>query len=337
VGRGPRILIEGGIYHVYNRVSRGEHVFRDEAEAEKFVRRLVETKRRDRFQVLAWCLMSNHYHLALRMGEVPLSRSMQTLNHRYTQSFNGRHRLFGPFWHGRYRSKLVEDGAYLQQLILYIHRNPVSAGVVNDPADFQWSGHCEVLRGGRGRGLVDVDETLAAFQPTRRAALAHYRRAMSAAEGEEWMGQGPGRLPWWRLGRPSRRDVDELDLDRERPLIGMDGLSTAGPRPRVELEELLRCGESCLGLAPGDLRSRKRSPAVVEAREVVAWVAVVRYGYQVKEVARGIEKYVETASRLVSRAAARRVEDDEFRAMVREVEAAVSDSFGEEPRAQGSP
>ncbi len=70
MGRSPRILIEGGIYHVYNRVSRGEHAFRDEAEAERLLTRLLDTKRRDGFQVLAWCLMSNHFHLALRMGEV---------------------------------------------------------------------------------------------------------------------------------------------------------------------------------------------------------------------------------------------------------------------------
>jgi len=329
VGRSPRLLIEGGIYHVYNRVSRGEHAFRDEAEAERLLQRLLETKHRDGFQVLAWCLMSNHYHLALRMGEVPLSRSMQTLNQRYAQSFNGRRRLFGPFWHGRYRSKLVEDGEYLQQLILYIHRNPVTAGVVKDPADYRWSGHGEVLRGGRGRGLVDVDETLAAFEETRRAALAHYRRAMEAAEGAEWMGEGPGRLPWWRLGRPSRKDADELDLDTERPLIGMDGRNTAAPRPRVELEELLRCGARRLGLTLDDLRSSQRSPVVVEARDAVAWVAVVLYGFQVKEVARGLEKYMETASRLVSRAAARRVEDEGFSAVVKAVDAAVIDSFGE--------
>jgi hypothetical protein len=51
VGRSPRLLIEGGIYHVYNRVSRGEHAFGDEAEAERLLRRLAETKRRDGFQV----------------------------------------------------------------------------------------------------------------------------------------------------------------------------------------------------------------------------------------------------------------------------------------------
>ena len=70
MGRSPRILIEGGICHVYSWVSRGEHAFRDEAEAERPLRRLSETRRRDGLQVLAWCLMSNHDQLALRMGEV---------------------------------------------------------------------------------------------------------------------------------------------------------------------------------------------------------------------------------------------------------------------------
>jgi hypothetical protein len=70
VGRRPWILIEGGVYHVYNRVSRGEHASRDDAEAERLLRRLAETEQRDGFQVLAWCLRSNHDCLALRMGEL---------------------------------------------------------------------------------------------------------------------------------------------------------------------------------------------------------------------------------------------------------------------------
>jgi hypothetical protein len=83
-------------------------------------------------------------------------------------------------------------------------------------------------------------------------------------------------------------------------------------------------------LTLADLRSSQRSPAVVEAREVLAWVAVVLYGFQVKEVARGLEKYVETASRLLRRAAARRLEEEGFRAQVRSVDAAVIDQHGGE-------
>gem|GEM_PF-5835950 len=83
-----------------------------------------------------------------------------------------------------------------------------------------------------------------------------------------------------------------------------------------------------LGLTLDDLRSSQRSPVVV-AREALAWVAVVLYGFQVKEVARALDKYVETVSRLVSRAAAKRIEDDGFRAIVNAVDGAVIDSLGE--------
>ena len=70
MGGSPRILIEGGIYHVYNRASRGEHALRVDAEVEGLLRRLPETKHRDGLQVLGWCLTSNNDQLVLRMGEV---------------------------------------------------------------------------------------------------------------------------------------------------------------------------------------------------------------------------------------------------------------------------
>ena len=84
--RARRILVPGALYHVYNRVSRGEHVFRDEAEAWRLLERIAKTKRRDDFLVVAYCVMSDHYHLAVRMGQVPLSRSMRSIHQRSTQS-----------------------------------------------------------------------------------------------------------------------------------------------------------------------------------------------------------------------------------------------------------
>ena len=117
MGRRPRIVVAGGIYHVYNRVSRGEHVFRNDEEADRLEELLAITTKRDDFQILAWCVMSNHYHLAVRMGDVALSRSIRTIHQKFAQSFNGRHRVFGRFWQGRYRSKYVDDYMYLRQLV----------------------------------------------------------------------------------------------------------------------------------------------------------------------------------------------------------------------------
>ena len=68
MGRRPRIPLAGGIYHVCNRGPRGEHVFRDEGEADRFEALLAATKKRDDFQVPSWCVMSNRYHLAVRIA-----------------------------------------------------------------------------------------------------------------------------------------------------------------------------------------------------------------------------------------------------------------------------
>jgi hypothetical protein len=268
--------------------------------------------------------MSNHYHLALRMGEVMLSRSMWTLHQRFSQSYNGRHNVLGPFWQGRYRSKLVEDGRYLQQLVVYIHLNPVSAGLVSNAGDYRWSGHGEVLGVAPGRGLIDVDETLAVFEPTRQEAIARYRSSMVLGTSQDWVGGKPGRLPWWRIERSPAGKSDVLVLDRQRPLIGMDGLHTGLVRPRTELVELLALGASHLGVSLDDLRSGRRSPVLMDARMALAWVAVELHGFRVKEVAAALGKYVKTAGQLVSRAARRRVNDREFAGLLKAVDAAAT-------------
>ena len=61
--RRPRILIEGWLYHVYNRFARGEIVFSDPEEAIAFVELLRDVKQRDGMTILAWAVLSNHFHL----------------------------------------------------------------------------------------------------------------------------------------------------------------------------------------------------------------------------------------------------------------------------------
>jgi len=326
MGRRPRILVAGGIYHVYNRVSRGAHVFRDDEEADRLEGLLAATKKRDDFQILAWCVMSNHYHLAVRMGEVALSRSMRTIHQRFAQSYNGRNRVFGPFWQGRYRSRYVDDEGYLRQLIAYIHLNPVAAGIVKDASKYRWCGHREVLGKAVGRRLVDVDETLLAFHPKRRNALAGYRSAMSLALSEDWRSEGPGRLPWWRIGRPQKSDKEaDIAVDEKRPRMQMNGLSNVRARPKMELNRFLELGAAACNVEIADLSSKKRRTPIVEAREILAWLGVELYGFKVKEIAAGFEKYRETASRLVARAAQRQVVDQDFADRVRRVDSLIAE------------
>lgn len=330
--RATRVLVPGAVYHVYNRVARGEHLFRDEGEAGRLLARIGETKKRDDFLILAYSVMSNHYHLALRMGHVSLSRSMRTIHQRYTQSYNGRHRILGPLWQGRYKAKLVESVESLWRVIAYIHLNPVAAGIVEDPSEYRFSGHRELVGRRRRQGLVDIDEALAVFGNTRRRALRAYRATLAEATTEEWLGEGVGHLPWWRLGRPKSKVFDEqLVLDESRPRIGAGGISTDFERPQIGIETFLVHGAAALGTTVDALVGRSKQARLVEAREILTIVGVERYGFLVKSMAVAFNRYGETASRWISRGTRRRQEDEEYRSRLDNVDRAVASASGQVP------
>lgn len=310
--RQNRVVLEGGIFHVYNRVGRGEMVFSDEDEASAFVQQLRVIKARDGMQIFAWCLMSNHYHIALRCGAVPLSRSMKSLQQGATRRYNARHRVFGPMWQGRYRAKLVEDQRYLDGLLAYIHLNPVTAGIVDDPANYCWSGHSEIL--GRVRSPVtDCDEVLLLFGETRRSARREYARTIKGTAEEPWVGEGPGQLPWWKLGRPKKKELERPNSDRTVATVDELGRSTGPVRPRLEVGEFVAAVAVDRGVSLEDLAGRRRSPHVVQTRELAATLGVERYGLRVKEVAAVLGKSAEAVSRMVSRGIGKRQEDADFR------------------------
>jgi len=304
--RKPRVFIEGGMYRVYCRASRGEAVFADEVEAEAFVGVLRKVKERDGLVVFAWALMSNHYHVALRTVEVPLWRSMASIQGLTTKGFNWRHRVNGPLWQGRYKARIVEDEGYLYQLIAYIHLNPVSAGLVEDPSWYDWSGHREIIGRG-GHGLVDVDEVLMMFGDSRRAARRSYVKSLNTTGAAAWVGEEPDKLPWWREGQDERVSPREGGV-----YVDYLGRSTSPERPRLTVEEYLDRACGILGVDVDELAGRGREPRLRELRELVAVVGVERYGQRVREIAARLEKNPGSVSRWVTAAAERRSSDSGF-------------------------
>ncbi len=109
-------MIEGGLYHVYNRFARGEDVFADPEEAVEFADLLREVKQRDGLTVFAWALLSNHFHVALRTSAVPLSRTMQYVQGTFSRRFNRRWRRTGPLWQSRYQARVIDNQDYFDQV-----------------------------------------------------------------------------------------------------------------------------------------------------------------------------------------------------------------------------
>ncbi len=123
--RRPREVIEGAVYHLYNRFARGEPIFASADDAERFVARVRQARDRGGLPVLAWCLMWPHDHLAVWVGPVPLARSMGVLQPRFAADLNRRRRSSGPLWQRRYKATMASDEQRLLQLIAYVRENPV--------------------------------------------------------------------------------------------------------------------------------------------------------------------------------------------------------------------
>ena len=308
--RCERVFFEDGFFHVYNRLGRGEHAFGDEETARFFIERLREATQRDGLTVYAWCLMSNHYHLAVRMSVVPLNRTLQSLQQRTTRFINWKHQVYGPLWQGRFKAKLIDSNIYMTGLLSYIHLNPVSAGLVADPADYPWSGHLDLL-GRRKRPIVDVDAVLRVFGKTRRSARAAYVRELNVAEKKEWIGEQPGSLPWWRLGRPPKgEDDDPEDAIRKRR-----ERESQGPewRPAIPEDEFVRLGCAILGIDIEDMRSRGREQESVTGRELLMVLGAERYNLKVKKLAAQLVKSPAGMSKALARGIQKRKCEAAFR------------------------
>ncbi|NOZ78108.1 MAG: transposase [Acidobacteria bacterium] len=308
MGRRPRVFVEGGVYHVYCRTAHGERAFEDQGEAAAFVEVVREIKERDGFLLYAWSLMANHYHLALRSTRVSLWRSMASINVRVTKGYNRRKELLGPLWQTRYRAKIVMDQRYLERLILYIHLNPVAAGLVEDPSDYPWSGHLELM-GKRRHRLVDIDEALLSFGTRRAMARRAYSERLAASQGAEWTLGDPGELPWWRR---RGKEEDEIEPREDVPYLDYLGRSTAPERPVLGAGVYLERACTALGVDLEEIAGRGKTSRLREARELLAVVGVERYHQGVRKLAEALHKNPGSVSRWVTDGAARMKHDDRF-------------------------
>ncbi|MDQ2947623.1 MAG: transposase [Acidobacteriota bacterium] len=127
-----RIEYEGACYHVVSRGDRREDIFRDDGDRTEFMRTLGEACAKTGWQVHAYCLMRNHFHLVVETPQPNLSLGMKWLLGTYTQRFNRRHRVWGHLFGGRYKAQLIDrrSAGYLLRACNYVHLNPARAGLI---------------------------------------------------------------------------------------------------------------------------------------------------------------------------------------------------------------
>ena len=147
MARPIRIQYPGAVYHVMARGNHGQEIFQDDRDRQCFVETLGEACEKTGWNIHAYVLMANHYHLLVETPEANLVSGMKWVQGAYTQRYNSRHHLFGHLFQGRYKAVIVDeqDEDYFQVVSTYIHLNPARAKLIRVGAErlrrYRWSSY----------------------------------------------------------------------------------------------------------------------------------------------------------------------------------------------------
>jgi len=180
-----RIEYPDAWYHVMNRSRKGQEAFATVEDCNSFIDIIKDAAEIFNMKITAYCLMTNHYHILVQTPDANLSRCMRHINGIYTQRYNARNGCDGTLFRGRYKSIVVDADLYLLELVRYIHRNPLRAGIVAKLDDYEWSSHKGYVSKAKKWEWLHKNYILGIFSKNKRSQLISYKRFISSEESAE--------------------------------------------------------------------------------------------------------------------------------------------------------
>ncbi len=284
MARPPRIEYPGAFYHVIVRGNQGQNIFSDRQDRIEYLNRVMHYKHKCGFVLYAYVLMSNHVHLLVETTTTPLSKIMQFLNFTYTRRFNRKYGKTGHLFQGRYKAFLCDRDTYLLALVRYIHLNPVRAGIVRWPHEYEWSSHGDYL--GRSGRMVDPDRVLRLFSENPSEARKLYGEFVVEA-----IGAGKDNSLY--------KAIDQQILGDEKFIEKVEGKrdNPGKPMKRPALHAILKAVEEVTGVTREDIASRSRKDELFFARGLL--VSVWREaGYKLTALTPVLKRELSMLSRL---------------------------------------
>jgi putative transposase len=179
-------LINNEVYHIYNRSIAKYRIFNNEADYERICEMLLYYAIKDPpckfslykemkdkihiktpisiesanrlIDIVAYCIMPTHIHLVLsQLVEDGISLFLRRISQSYSMYFNNEHKRNGPLWESRFNNVLVKTDEQLLHLTRYVHLNPVTANIINNPADWEYSSFREYA------GLINERDNICNF------------------------------------------------------------------------------------------------------------------------------------------------------------------------------
>ena len=284
MARKPRIHYPGAVYHVVVRGNARQEIFFSATDRFHFLRLLQDGLERYDHRVHAFCLMPNHIHLAVQVGQIPLSRIMQNLCFRYTQRVNRRQDRVGHLFQGRYKAVLVDGDSYLLELVRYLHLNPVRAGMVGSPEEYPWSSHLAYL-GEKKLPWLSSDWVLSQFSSRRSRARKEYREFVHSGTAE-------GHREEFHRGKRGERRVLGDDAFIEEVLSREERRAERAPEMGEIIEKV--CGH--YGVKESELSAAGRGRRASEVRGVIAWLVLESGKLTLKDLSKRVNRDISTLS-----------------------------------------
>jgi REP element-mobilizing transposase RayT len=288
MARKVRIQYPGAIYHVMNRGDRREAIFEDDEDRERLLQTLTQACAKTGWQVHAYCLMRNHFHLVLETPQPNLVVGMKWLLGTYTSRYNRRHKEFGHLFSGRYKALIVEGSGngYLKTVCDYVHLNPARAKVLKPEqrlSAFGWSSYPQYLAApSRRPSWLRVDRLLGEWGIPKDSPAGRrvFEERMEWRRGENLRGEFKRVERGWCLGGEAFRQelLEQVDARPGPSHFGEAVQAVEG----AQAERLVVEGLKRLRWTETDLRARRKGePGKVRlARELrsqttmpLAWIA----------------------------------------------------------------
>lgn len=139
MGRTARKISESGYYHIVMRGINRQVIFHDDQDKQVFLNRLKLCKQEVDYDLIAYCLMSNHIHLLIKEKDTKIGEIFRKVLSSYVMWYNRKYERVGHLFQDRFKSEPIEDDNYMIACARYILQNPVKAKLCDGIFDFNWS------------------------------------------------------------------------------------------------------------------------------------------------------------------------------------------------------
>jgi putative transposase len=271
--RSLRLHVPGAFYHITLRGNHRRTIFFSRHDRLLFEELTAEALERFAARLHAYCWMTNHVHMLIQVGDIPLGRLMLQIAGRYARTVQRYLQTTGHLFEKRYYPVLVDADEHLLALLRYIHLNPVRAQMVRHPCAYPWSSHRAYL-GRVTQPWLTTDFALRMFHVERERAVEAYARFVDQAVGS------PCASPLLQCNSTDKRILGSDDFAAS--LLG----ASWKPRSRTTLSELIGIACQEFAVTEDALRSPSCQRLLTKARAWVAHQAVIQRIASLSTVAR---------------------------------------------------